>query len=174
MVSGKIASVDPQRNVLIVDEPSGPGAEAGRMEFALQEGTEVSREGVRLGPSDLQAGSDLVTIRYATEGSWRLAKSIVFESPATRRATGAVSAIDSLAGTLAIQPKGLLVQPELQTFFLTESTVITSEGLRRYLTDLRVGDEVSVDYETTEGKPTARAITVESRAEESPAAATPQ
>jgi hypothetical protein len=172
-MSGKISAVDPQRNVLIMDRASESGDAVQPMEFVLQDGTEVSREGIRLDRSNLQAGPDVVTVHYATEGSRRLATSIVFESPSTRQAAGTVKTIDPLAGELSIQPKALLIQPELQTFSLTEATVISFEGLRRYLTDIRVGDEVSVDYETKEGKSTARTITIDSRAELSATAPSP-
>lgn len=162
-LSGKIASVDRARGAFTVDEHAGPVVTTERRELFADDGTEIIKAGTRLRFTDLQASNDPVTIQFTDEESKPQAKSIVFEKPdGLRRAEGSVGSVDLLKGELVMHFKNAKQKEPTQTFALNEATVISQDGQRQYLAELKPGDEIAVEYADAKEaeRPLAYSVTV--------------
>jgi len=172
---GTIIAVDPTRNALTLEHQSASAERAQRTEFRIDDGTIISKAGVRLQPADLQAGEERLAIQYATEGSTVLARTITFEEPSgLLRASGTVDRFDVLKGELMVQPKGLLSGKEPKTFSLTERSILSHGGTRTYLANLMAGDEVDIQYANDNDQAVVYALTVTARKGDSLEVGTPR
>lgn len=145
--SGRIVAFDAQRKVLTF-ETAPKGEALQRIDFSVDEQAAISRAGVLLKPEDLQASEEAVTIEYVMREGTPVVRTISFEKPAgLLRTDGTVEAIDLLKGEVAIKPSGLFAGDTQKLFVIVnEYTLVSKSGQRAYLTDLKTGDHVTIEY----------------------------
>lgn len=92
------------------------------------------------------------------------------------RASGKIAALDLKQRALKLEvtaegaQAGTAAKPEPVTFILDEKTVITKDVKQLKAEELKVGDQVEIDYAAQDGKNMARSIAVEPAGAEAPAA----
>lgn len=82
-------------------------------------------------------------------------------SSKTRQITGNVIALDKQKNTITIQKKDKKI-----TLSVEENTKITQCTIKTAITDIKVGDKVTVRYKETGGQNTAKSIAVRETEEE--------
>jgi hypothetical protein len=91
------------------------------------------------------------------------------QQPATLpRTSGEIVSVDAVGGVLALKESAKLdpaAAPQPTSFLVDAQTVISKDQQPLKLTDLQVGDQVTIEYTTKDGKNVTSSITVQSPTE---------
>ena len=108
-----------------------------------------------------------VVVMISAFGGTALAAEEAKESAKLPQASGEIASVDALGGVLTLKESGRLdpatgtiAQPT--SFLVDAKTVISKDQQPLKLADLRVGDAVTVEYTTTDGKHMASSIAIQS------------
>ena len=87
------------------------------------------------------------------------------ESAKLPQASGEIASVDALGGVLTLKASTTSdssIVPQPTSFLVDEKTVISRDQQPLKLADVRVGDAVTVEYATKDGKNMASSITIQS------------